>query len=128
MSAGHATAARGERAAGLPAGVVRDWHVHVYFDAGSVDRAQALCECVTARYALKMGRVHRRPVGPHPRWSCQLTVLPDRFAAVLAWLTLNRDGLTIFVHPNSGDELADHRDRAVWLGSIEPLNLNALAT
>ena len=122
----------GERAASdsgareLPAATVHDWHAHVYFDADSADFAGALCERVSARYALPMGRVHRRLVGPHPRWSCQLTIAPDRFAPVIAWLAMNRNGLTVFVHPNSGEELADHRDRAIWLGSIETLNLAAL--
>ena len=107
-------------------GAIRDWHAHVYFDATSVDFAERICDEVSARYALEMGRVHRRPVGPHPRWSCQLTVAPDRFGAVLGWLALNRGGLTVFVHPNTGDALRDHRDRAVWLGRVEPLALDAL--
>ena len=111
----------------LPAASVLDWHAHVYFDADTADFAQGLCERVSARFALPMGRVHRRPVGPHPRWSCQLTIAPDRFASAIAWLAINRNGLTVFVHPNSGEELADHRDRAIWLGSLEALNLAALA-
>ena len=34
--------------------------------------------------------------------------------------------LDVFVHPNTGDALADHRDRALWLGRSHPLNLAAL--
>jgi aromatic ring-cleaving dioxygenase len=30
------------------------------------------------------------------------------------------------VHPNTGDELRDHRDAALWLGKSYPLNLAAL--
>ena len=36
---------------------------------------------------------------------------------------LNRDGLTVFVHPGTGDDLADHRDHALWLGEKLELNL-----
>ena len=40
------------------------------------------------------------------------------------WLALNRGDLTIFVHPNTGQDLEDHRDRAIWLGQQVPLVLD----
>ena len=50
------------------------------------------------------------------------------FAAVTKFLALNRDGLTSFTHPNTGetatDELRDHRDHAVWMGEVRPLKLS----
>ncbi len=70
-----------------------------------------------------MGRLHQRPVGPHPQWSCQLAFRAEALAAVLPWLLLNRDDLTVLLHPLSGEPLADHRDRALWLGSAQPLDL-----
>ena len=45
---------------------------------------------------------------------------------MLPWLALNRGGLTVFAHPITGEDLADHRDRAVWLGSVRPLDLSVL--
>jgi DOPA 4,5-dioxygenase len=30
------------------------------------------------------------------------------------------------MHPNTGDALADHRDRAMWIGRSYPLNLGIL--
>ena len=44
-------------------------------------------------------------------------------ASFLPWLMLNRDGLTILVHPETGDDLADHTDHAAWLGGILRLRL-----
>ena len=38
-----------------------------------------------------------------------------------------RAGLTVLVHPLTGDDLADHRDHALWLGDSRPLDLEALA-
>ena len=29
---------------------------------------------------------------------------------------LNRDGLELLVHPEAGDDVADHGDHALWLG------------
>ena len=106
------------------ADAISSYHAHVYFDADSVDRARALCEAATARFDLKMGRVHERPVGPHPMWSCQLACAPEVFAALLPWLALNRDGLIVFAHPETGDELADHRDHGIWLGAGLELDLS----
>ena len=33
------------------------------------------------------------------------------------------DGLIVLVHPNAGDDLLDHRDRALWLGAGLDLKL-----
>ena len=38
-----------------------------------------------------------------------------------------RDGLTIFIHPNTGDDLADHTRHAVWMGQILPLEVAMFA-
>lgn len=106
---------------------ILDWHAHVYFDDAGFERARTLCEAARSRFELAMGRMHRQPVGPHPRGSCQLSFAPQAFAPVMAWLCLNRAGLTIFAHPNTGDALVDHRDRAIWLGPDEPLDLSVLS-
>ncbi len=50
-------------------------------------------------------------MGPHPRWSCQIAFAPAQFARVVGWLALNHGALDVFVHPNTGDELRDHRFR-----------------
>ena len=66
-------------------------------------------------------------MGPHPQWSYQIAFAPAQFAEVVSWLALNHGALDVFVHPNTGDELADHRDRAVWIGRAHTLDLAALA-
>jgi len=110
-----------------PGTAIHSWHAHVYFDAPRRDAAWALREViVTALPRMEMGRCHERPVGPHPMWSYQIAFAPAQFAHVVGWLTLNRGALDVFVHPNTGEELADHRDRALWLGRSYTLNLAAL--
>lgn len=104
---------------------VTSWHAHVYFEAATRDTAFALRDQIMTAWGnvIEMGRFHERPVGPHPQWSYQVAFTPDRLAAVLTWLTLNRAGLDVFMHPNTGDALRDHRDRAVWIGRSYALNL-----
>ena len=65
-------------------------------------------------------------VGPHPAWSYQLAIAAADFAHVTGWLALNRGGLDVFLHPNTGDALRDHRDSALWLGRSYALNLAAV--
>lgn len=103
---------------------ITGYHAHVYFDADTATQARALCEASAARFDLVMGRVHERAVGPHPMWSCQLACSPTVFAELLPWLALNRNGLIVFAHPETGDDLADHRDHGIWLGTGLALDLS----
>ena len=102
------------------------WHAHVYFDGASRDAAWALRGLIETRFAgaMEMGRFHERPVGPHPMWSYQLAFAPERLGEILSWLVLNHGALTVFVHPNTGNGLIDHRDRAIWIGASQDLNLS----
>jgi len=107
-----------------PENVYPRYHAHVYFDAGTVERARALCQRVAAECpSVAMGRVHEKLVGPHPRWSCQLAFDSAQFDAVIARLERGRDGLTVFVHGLTGDDYADHTAHAMWLGDAAELDL-----
>jgi DOPA 4,5-dioxygenase len=103
---------------------IRDWHAHVYFDPATRDLAWALRERIEKEFEIQMGRFHERPVGPHPMFSYQVTVRNEQIGAVISWLTLNHGNLIVFIHPNTGHDLEDHRDRAVWIGRSVPLILD----
>ena len=105
---------------------IADFHAHVYFDADSVDQARELCKAARDRFGVKMGRMHERPVGPHPMWSCQLAFPPGKFGELIPWLALNRAGLIVFIHPNTGDDILDHTDHAIWMGVVKELDLEGL--
>ena len=104
---------------------IRNYHAHVYFDAGTIDQARDICERASRQFDISMGRVHEKAVGPHPRWSCQLEFGPDKAGDVIGWLATNRNGLTVFTHPNTGDPHSDHADHAIWMGEMLQLNLSA---
>ncbi len=106
---------------------IRGFHAHVYFGPDTLARARTLCEQAAQEFPLiKMGRVHERPVGPHPDWSCQLAFKPELFGSVIPWLAMRRNGLVVFIHPISDNDLFDHRDRALWMGAVRPLELSVL--
>jgi DOPA 4,5-dioxygenase len=99
------------------------YHAHVYFGHGTVEQARALCEKAGALFGVAVGRVHEREVGPHPHWSCQLAFDRAAFDSVIPWLEEHRDGLDVFVHGLTGDDLADHTTHASWLGEPWELKL-----
>jgi DOPA 4,5-dioxygenase len=105
-------------------GIIRDYHAHVYYDPEERQAAGELRERIAANFQVDLGRWHDRPVGPHPRGSYQIAFPPALFASIVPFLVLNHGDLTVFLHPNTGDDLADHRDRALWLGKSEALDLS----
>ena len=112
---------------------ITGWHAHIYFDASSRDSAWQLRQLIETHFAgelqsgrLTLGRFHERPVGPHPQWSFQLGFGSESLTPILSWLTLNHGKLDIFMHPNTGNALKDHRDSAVWIGRSYDLILDRL--
>lgn len=103
---------------------IRNFHAHLYYDPEEVELARRIAAAAQARFGVPVGHFHLRPVGPHPRGSCQLTVATDQFGDVARWLTLNRGPLTVFAHAETGDDLADHTEHVIWFGPSEPLDLS----
>ena len=107
-----------------PVGDIQDYHAHIYFDEDTREPAQALRDAIAAEFPdVKIGRWWEKLVGPHPRWSYQTAFGPELFGTYIPWLTLNRRGLTVFVHTNTGDDLADHTGHTMWMGEMPALNL-----
>src|SRR6476659_10965664 len=103
---------------------IRDFHAHIYYDPEEVERAQQLAAAAQAKFGVPVGHFHLKPVGPHPRGSCQLTVPTEQFGEFAQWIALNRDGLTIFAHTSTGDDRADHTEHVIWFGPSEELDLS----
>ena len=110
---------------GDPAGIT-GYHAHIYYDDASRETAARVREALGARFEVKLGRWHDAPVGPHLEPMYQVAFDADQFDRVVPWLMLNRSGLVVFVHPCTGDDLADHADHALWLGEKLDLDLDGL--
>ncbi len=106
--------------------IISEWHAHIYYDPENRAPAAALREAIEKSFTVRMGRWHDGPVGPHPQAMYQLAFDAPVFGAIVPWLTLNRGGLTVFIHPDTGDPRADHEHHAIWLGEKLALNLDAL--
>jgi aromatic ring-cleaving dioxygenase len=109
-----------------PKDVIKFYHAHVYFDAGTTEPARELRSVIEANFEIQMGRFHEKPVGPHPKWSYQVAFGLELFGSLVPWLSVNRRSLTVFVHACTGDHIMDHTEYACWLGESVPLDLDAL--
>ena len=105
---------------------ISGYHAHVYFTDETFKQAERFCQEAAQRYALKIGHMHRHPTGPHPGRSCRLVFKPAFYDEVVEWLEQNRQGLSVLVHPLTGDDLADHTEHALWLGEPKKLLLEKL--
>ncbi|MBQ49152.1 MAG: 4,5-dioxygenase [Zetaproteobacteria bacterium] len=103
---------------------IRDYHAHLYYHRGNIEEARTLAVELGRLYPVPVGTFHEKKVGPHPVWSCQLTLTNELFASVIPWLILNHGTVDLFIHPNTGDDLADHRDHVMWIGKSYDLNLD----
>jgi len=113
----------------IPSDRIACYHAHIYYDPDHTrDRAALLRERLAAAFPdVRLGSWHDRPVGPHPAAMYQVLFARERFATLMPWLMLNRLGLTVLVHPETGDDLADHARHAAWLGAVLPLRLEMLS-
>ena len=107
-----------------PANLFKAYHAHVYFELDTVEQANKLCQQAGQLFGLKIGRVHQKPIGPHPKWSCQISFTNTDFEQFIPWISENRNGLTIFVHALTGNDLKDHTQFASWLGESVELDLS----
>ncbi len=105
---------------------IQGWHAHVYYDPATTRAvAAALREQVGARFTAVLGRWHDTKVGPHTQAMYQIKFDNAAFPTLVPFLALNRAGLDILVHPETGDEYADHTAHALWLG--HPLEIDGAA-
>ena len=106
-----------------PIETILSYHAHIYFDGPDQRRvAEILREEIAERFSVRIGRWHDRLVGPHTRPMYQVAFLPDEFPRFVPWLMINRRGLAVLIHPNTGRPRSDHLAHAIWLGEILALD------
>ncbi|MEH6446071.1 MAG: DOPA 4,5-dioxygenase family protein [Oceanospirillaceae bacterium] len=106
-----------------PVNTHHSYHAHLYFDESTFEVALEILAKIENNFSLKVGRKHKKLVGPHPMWSCQILFGSNSFSTLIPWLDENRRGLSVLVHPVTQDDLYDHTELAAWLGDKKVLNL-----
>lgn len=107
--------------------IIRGYHAHIYYpDEEARAWAGELREAIQERWDVRMGRWRDRPVGPHPVPMYQVAFEPHLFEEIVPWLMLNRRGLVVLVHPETGDDVEDHDVNPLWLGEKLDLDIDSL--
>jgi aromatic ring-cleaving dioxygenase len=100
-------------------GIIESYHAHVYFDGAEQRKAaSALHDEIARRFAVWISDLWDRPIGPHPLPMFEIAFETQQFAEMVPWLMLNRNGLAVLVHPNTGRPRRDHLDDSLWLGRV----------
>ena len=105
---------------------IREYHAHIYYDAETRGAAAKVRAALAERFDVVFGRWHDEPLGPHPKAMYQIAFPPEIFSEFVPWLMLNRQGLTILVHPDTGQDVPDHEDHSLWLGEKLGLDIEML--
>jgi aromatic ring-cleaving dioxygenase len=101
---------------------IKGYHAHVYYDPATREAAARVRDGLASRFNAELGRWHDAPVGPHLQAMYQVAFAPEEFGKIVPWLMVNRESLSVLVHPSTGDSYGDHLERSLWLG--EKLKLN----
>ena len=105
---------------------IEGYHAHIYYDPNTRPIAARVRDAIGANFSTRLGRWHDKPVGPHPISMYQVAFAVEEFPRLVPWLMLNRGELSVLVHPETGNDYADHTAFAVWLGAQIPLKLDVL--
>ena len=118
----------GQKASAADPASISHYHAHIYYDPTATrERAARLRDRVAANFPdARLGRWHDELIGPHLRSMYQVEFPTAMLGSFLPWLMLNRDGLAVLVHPETGNALRDHTEHAAWLGEKLPLKLDVL--
>lgn len=98
------------------------YHAHVYFAPDQYDAAVRFRQMLGRNFKVDIGNVHHEPVGPHTMPMYQVVFIKTQFTAIVTWMMFNRHGLTILIHPESGDDLKDHTEYSLWLGQSKAID------
>lgn len=111
---------------------IKYWDFHVYYDESTKTESTQLRELLLAtfpEYAVDGSILVKKlptdvAIGPHyfPFWEVDVARV-DVFAKVLSWFSLHHGLLSVLVHPQTGDDLQDHTNHALWLGKKLDLKL-----
>lgn len=110
----------------LDAARIEGYHAHIYYAPETRAIAERLRAAIGRSFPARLGRWHDKPIGPHPISMYQVAFAVEEFPRLVPWLMLNRDGLSVLVHPETGNDYDDHTAFALWLGAPISLKVDTL--
>ncbi|CAG8617118.1 10218_t:CDS:2, partial [Ambispora gerdemannii] len=113
---------------------IKEWHFHVYFfqnneksKASALVLRQKIIELTREGFFYPVpSSVNMAPLGPHPIGSYEVWCPKEHFNRVFSWFVLHRGQHSVLVHPLTVEEIKDHTEREVWMGTPMPLDTERL--
>ena len=102
------------------------YHAHVYWQNESEHKRALRIREYLADLGCELGRMIDQPIGPHPLPSYQASFDDRVLEQVQA--TIASSGLIALVHEETGDDMRDHTQGAIWIGQTLELDLAWLAS
>src|SRR5687768_8547651 len=95
------------------------YHIHVYFNQAAGPAPETLKAEITQNFpALRHRKFHEKPIGPHPAGQFVVYAPGNRHDAVKSFLEANNKGLSILIHPVTGDDVVDHDEQNTeWINA-----------
>lgn len=102
------------------------YHAHIYFKLEEkakaevfFDRAQHCQEKI-----FSVWKLYPQKVGPHALPMVEMHFNQDTRASVIKWLEDNREGFSVLIHQDTGDDVRDHLSGIQWLGEVLPIDFD----
>jgi len=103
----------------------KNYHFHLYYPVEMIEKAKNILDKLKQeKEDIQIGTIWDKPVGPHPVGSCQIKITDKNFYEMIEWFFINRQGLSLFIHADTGDDHIDHTDYVLWMGKEYKLNLD----
>ena len=112
-----------------PPELFKYYHAHVYFKHTESNKAAIVRQNILDATNIQNLRAHpliNQPIGPHPLPMFEIDFSGDFFWDAIQLLSQFRDGLSVLIHPLSGNEWEDHTLHAMFLGRRHDLKLEIL--
>ena len=92
--------------------IIKDYHARIYYDPARPASAQRASRTRRRAFPRRGWTLARRAGRAASALDVSGCVPARLLASLLPWLMLNRDGLTVLLHPGTGDAYADHTAHA----------------
>jgi len=104
-----------------------NYHAHLYFKPDWLPQARELDGRLRKWLARRPDgnayRIHLfdRVVGPHVLPMLEIDFPGSEYDSIVEWLDENREGRSVLIHEDTGDDPRDHGEGARWLGEPLPI-------
>src|SRR5207253_2743138 len=103
------------------------YHAHIYYVPTSTRAvAEGVCAALGAQCQVEIEAFRDTPRGPHSRANVLVIFKPDKFAQVVLYLMLHRDGQYLLIHQLNECALAGNTAFALRHGTPVALNIDTL--